>query len=325
MNDTGRASVIGSRIGRLLAVAIVGLSFSLFAAANSQPITVPGGTLSLALDPALSPSQQEKVRRWLQETALVVSKISGQFPIPIAHIEVKVASYGQGPVPWGQITRGTPNGITFYVNPEQSLRQFQQDWTGVHEFSHLLIPFPGSADIWLSEGLASYYQNILRGTQGILTEEQVWQEMHAGFLRGQKDAIQKDRPLRELSGSMWSTGSYKRVYWSGAAYFLLADVRLQKLGSPHSMASVMAGFQACCRMLPQEWNGPEMILRFDQLSESDVFSTLYGEIIDQAVFPDLTEAYTWLGLDLMGGRLEPDSATKFKQRRLKLIYPHRNQ
>ena len=37
---------------------------------------------------------------------------------------------------------------------------------------------------WLSEGTASYYQNVLRARAGILPAEDAWQRMHSGFRRG---------------------------------------------------------------------------------------------------------------------------------------------
>ncbi|GAA5215814.1 hypothetical protein ACFSJ3_10620 [Corallincola platygyrae] len=310
---------------RNVAIALVLFGSSLFTATKAaehreQTYPLAGTTFTLALDTRFTPSQKEKLTQWINQTAHGVSLISGTFPIPQTRIEVSKASYGQGPVPWGQINRDGIEGITFYVNANYPLDAFQRDWTGMHEFSHLLIPFPGHDDIWLSEGLASYFQNMLRGRQKILTESQVWQEMHAGFQRGLQDALRQQRPLRELSESMWSTGSYKRVYWSGAAYFLMVDVALQKANSRHSVSNVLATFQLCCRMQDRRWTGPKMITEFDRLSQSTIFSDTYKKIIDQDTFPDLTSEYQWLGLDLYGGKLVLNDSEELRQRRHKLLF-----
>ena len=56
------------------------------------------------------------------------------------------------------------------VNPESSMQEITNDWTAFHELSHLLIPYRGHGDLWFSEGLATYYQNIIQARAGVLSE-----------------------------------------------------------------------------------------------------------------------------------------------------------
>ena len=51
----------------------------------------------------------------------------------------------------------------------------------------MLMPYISSRDRWLSEGLASYYQNVLRARDGRLTDTQAWQLLYEGFQRGKKN------------------------------------------------------------------------------------------------------------------------------------------
>ena len=55
--------------------------------------------------------------------------------------------------------------------------------------------------IWLAEGLASYWQNLLRARTGLLTPQQAWQQLDAGFGRGRSVAGDQ-LSLAELSGVM---------------------------------------------------------------------------------------------------------------------------
>ena len=46
------------------------------------------------------------------------------------------------------------------VDASASSRDLRTDWTASHEFAHLLLPYV--SDKWVSEGVASYYQNVLQ-------------------------------------------------------------------------------------------------------------------------------------------------------------------
>ncbi len=253
----------------------------------------------------LSDAQQAKLQHWLEESADILSRAVGQFPIEQAHITVSPTWSGSGPVPWARVVRHRPEGIHFYVNPNYPAETYRQDWTALHEFSHLLIPYPGDRDIWFSEGLASYYQNLLRGRAGIVSTEQALRELDAGFRRGERDATRQWRTLRELSPQMWRTGSYMRVYWSGAAYFFTVDLALRtELGI--SLDTVLARFIACCRQSRQRWDAERLIRTFDQLAGGEQFAYHYRQVIDSRSFPDLTLPYEQLGLSRDGRRLRLD-------------------
>ena len=82
-------------------------------------------------------------------------------------VVIQRADDAREPVPWAHVIRSHPQGVKFYVNPDFSLGRFMRDWTAAHELSHLYLPYPGQPDIWLSEGLATYYQNIIQARSGL--------------------------------------------------------------------------------------------------------------------------------------------------------------
>ena len=126
--------------------------------------------------------------------------------------------------------RGGGVAAEFFVDETRSLDSFREDWTAAHELSHMLLPFVTRNDRWLSEGLASYYQNVLRARDGRLSEEQAWQKLHSGFERGRAGSGSSSEAKASSSG--W--GSIMHIYWSGAAIMLMADSELRMLSdSPY--------------------------------------------------------------------------------------------
>ncbi|WP_084144386.1 hypothetical protein [Ferrimonas kyonanensis] len=275
--------------------------------------------MRIQMHPSMDQRQQSMLRQWLVEAARTVSDYGGAVPVPCASIEVMTANRGQGPVPWAQVIRSGQEGIRFYVNLDYSAEAFRQDWTAMHEFSHLLLPFPGNDAPWFSEGLASYLQYLLLGRAGILTQEQALSSLDGGFRRGRAAASKHNKSLRNLSGAMWASRSYQRVYWSGAAYFFHIDVALRRLPAPSSLQQVVADFVACCRHSGRSWSVPQLIDQFDRLSGTSLFSHHYRQIIDDRGFPDVSDAYAWLGMVADGASLQLSPEPELRRRRTQLV------
>jgi len=203
--------------------------------------------------------------------------------------------------PWDRIDR-TQQRVTY------ALRGRMADWVLVHELSHLLHPSIVNRDRWLSEGLASYYQNVLRARAGLLSDQWAWTELHAGFERGVR-GTSPGRSLSEVSETMMRDHSFMRVYWSGAAIALLADVELRRRsGGSKSLDTALAAFRDCCPPSDGRWSARELMRRLDQLTGETVFMDLYRENIDSDDFPDLQAVYRELGLHPMGAtdlRVDP--------------------
>ncbi|MBY6108545.1 hypothetical protein KUW19_18950 [Ferrimonas balearica] len=282
------------------------------------PLGLNASPLAIEFRGDLSASEQDKLRHWLEQSADTLSLVSGRFPLEQARITVTPTQRGYGPVPWARVIRSQPEGIHFYVDPSYPADAYHDDWTALHEFSHLLIPYPGDDDIWFSEGLASYYQNLLRGRAGVVSVEQALRDLDAGFQRGERDANRKGRSLRQLSPAMWRTGSYMRVYWSGAAYFMRVDMALREQHNV-SLDTVLARFIECCRQQRRSWTAQSLIATFDQLADTTLFADHYRQVIDDTAFPELASVYQNLGLERHNGRLKFNPAEEFDQRRQSLF------
>ena len=61
--------------------------------------------------------------------------------------------------------------------------------------------------------------------------------------------------------------SRMKVYWSGAALALMADVTLrERSGGEESLDTVLKRFQECCLPSKDVWTGPEFFARLDTLT-----------------------------------------------------------
>jgi len=93
-----------------------------------------------------------------------------------------------------------------------------------------------------------------------------------------------------------------KIYWSGAAIALLADVRLRdRSGGAKSLDQVLGEFQACCLPAARMWSGEELFRKLDSLLGDAVFMPLYNRYADAPGFPDTSEVFGQLGIEVENG------------------------
>jgi predicted metalloprotease with PDZ domain len=110
--------------------------------------------------------------------------------------------------------------------------QLEADWVAIHELSHLWLPRLHAEDRWLSEGIATYLQEVLRARCGLQSSDRAWTRIREGFERGRRSG--SGRTLADESRSMNRTGAYQRVYWAGTAFALETDLRLRRRSNGES-------------------------------------------------------------------------------------------
>ena len=70
--------------------------------------------------------------------------------------------------------------------------------------------------------------------------------------------------------------SFMRVYWSGAAIALLADVELRRRsGGVQSLDTALEAFAACCLPGNRSWRARELLQQLDRLTDTTVFTAHY--------------------------------------------------
>lgn len=254
---------------------------------------------------------------WLANTLQATSTVTGAFPRDGVRIKLRTTSRSSDAIAFGQVRRSHPPQLRFYVSPDASLDRLNGDWRGYHEFAHLLIPFPGNDDIWFTEGFASYYQYLLQSRAGVISERQAWEELLDGFRRGESDRSGRGRTLRSLSPNMWNERAQKRVYWTGAAFFLRVDVRLRtESGGRHSLDSALAAFHDCCMSDRRRWNARQLIEALGEASIPEIWRQEYLRTISTIAEPRYDEALEALGIRRDRSRLLFDDRESPKALRL---------
>jgi hypothetical protein len=276
-------------------------------------IEVPGSSLRLAILNGSPPVDSDGIQTWIRHGARAVAGLYGRFPLPSPQILVVPIGPWSEPVPWGQVLRGGSPAAHLFIDQTRPLEAFIDDWTLVHELSHMVLPAIRHSDPWLYEGIATYYQNVLQARSAVLSEQEAWQKLHEGFQRGIRQT-RSGISLEEASRSMMRERAFMRVYWSGAAIALLADLELRQ--ENQSLDQALSALHQCCLSSNRKWTGAEIMQKLDELTHTEVFSRLYDAYFHSDEFPDLDSAYRQLGLVVDKGSIRfADSAPLAQIRR----------
>jgi len=281
------------------------LTTQVVAASRSALFTeaeIPGATLRIEVLPPVDDKKAAEIVEWLKSVGGNVSLVYGRFPNPSTRVVVIPTGSrtwgGDRPVPFGRVTRDGDETVELYVNAERPIEEFYSDWTATHEFSHLMLPYVRSRHKWISEGFASYYQNVLMSRAGQYSARQAWTKLYEGFARGRAS-----RP--KLSPNDAAASGVRRarmkIYWSGAAIALLADVELrERSAGRESLDVVLDRLQQCCLPSERRWSGPELFAKLDSLVDEAVFMPLYRRHADKAGFPEVRPLLQRLGVEIAG-------------------------
>ena len=90
-----------------------------------------------------------------------------------------------------------------------------------------------------------------------------------------------------------------KVYWSGAALALMADIKLrQRSDGEESIDTVLSQLQVCCLPSKRQWSGSGLFKKLDSFLESPVFMPLYRRYANEDGFPDTAPILNDLGIEI---------------------------
>lgn len=194
---------------------------------------------------------------WLRAASDAVWPLAGE--LPLGRVQVILdgrAVPADAPPGFGLSSRGGGRSLLFVVGRDADADALVGEWIAVHEMVHLVLPVTRDEDAWLGEGIATYYQEVLRARAGMISAEQAWENLGRGFTAGARAA--GGRTLEEVARGR---GDYTRLYWSGAALALRMDVALRRRGS--SLDAVVQGWRRCCADDAQTWSALDLLARAD--------------------------------------------------------------
>lgn len=263
-----------------------------------------GRKLEVQISTEYDPAMQQDLRQWIEFISDALLQVYGYWPRENWLITVApVSGASDDPIPWAQVHRDDVDSVEFFTNGKATSDELKQAWTGYHELAHLLIPYRGWGDAWFSEGLASYYQNILQARVGILTEQEMWQKLYEGYQRGLADTKFEGRELRVVSDKLRQDGGFMRVYWSGAWYFMVADARLrQQSRGRHNLDEALKKLNQCCA--DSAMSVQDMVSKLDQLNRVLLFQPLYEQVIVSTEIPPFEPIFASMGISIANDKVQ---------------------
>jgi hypothetical protein len=280
-----------------------------FAAADSAAIVrrdLAAGTLEIVAGPPEALPALPVLVAWVETAAQDMTSLFGRFRDGRLQVIVRGVPALEA-VPFGQTFRGGGASVALLVSRALDAETARADWVAVHEMFHTGLPAMRPEDAWLYEGLASYYQNVLRVRGGRATPDEAWRALADGFRRGR--GAQTGRTLAEEARDMRRTHAYWSVYWGGALWALRMDrvlsARRPGRGGLDEVMRLWATFEE--RVEP--WDAPALLaaadaaLGLDGLLSADAAATLgSARFFD---FPEV-EAPKWPGGGPGGGPVTTD-------------------
>ena len=155
--------------------------------------------------------------KWIDRRARVVSSFYGRLPAERVVVFLLPIPDRRGVV-FGKLLPESAPGIVLLLGEQSDEEDLERDWILIHELFHVGVPSFYKEGKWFDEGLATYFEPILRVRAGISTEVELWTD----FAR----QMPKGVPALTHHG-LERSADYAGVYWGGAVFCLTADIELR--------------------------------------------------------------------------------------------------
>jgi hypothetical protein len=239
---------------RIMAHEIPVATYVAFGKLEQRRLDVAGRELELTkLDGELERSFDE-LGEWVGKSARAVSTFYGAFPVPRASVMVIPAAGREGVV-FGKVLPESEPAIALVVGQHATRDALYGDWILVHELFHLGFPSFFEEGKWLDEGLATYYEPIIRVRAGLYTEQAMWSELAKSLPQG--------LPAYTEHG-LESARDFRGIYWGGALACLEADVAARKRKLDRGLEVGLRALREAGGIASEVWSMKDAISTIDQ-------------------------------------------------------------
>lgn len=251
-----------------------------------QVLPVSGGTIELQFTPGFDAAQRERATRWVRAAAAAAAHFFGRFPVPQLEL-LLVGGDGAGVRSGVSFGESTPL-VRVRLGHATTVEQYRHDRVLVHEMAHLAVPRVPRPQAWLHEGIATYVETLVRAHAGLLDARTVWHSWARRMPTGQPAA--GDRGLDH-------TATWARVYWGGALFCLLADVRWRQQGATaRGLQQALQGVLAAGGDYRVAWPAARILATADAALGLHTASELYARWKDRPERVDLPALWRELGV-----------------------------
>jgi hypothetical protein len=262
-------------------------AFGAFGEFDRQEFSVAGTSVYITRLGSRPPD--EDVRRWIGRAMQVTASVGAGFPRDRVHFIIVPVHDRSKEVVFGMVRRGGGSSVLLVPSLDADVAELETDWVAVHELSHFWLPPLHSEDRWISEGIATYLQEVLRARCGLQSSERAWTRLQEGFERGRKSGT--GRKLASETRNMNRTGAYHRIYWAGAAFALEVDVRLRKDSDGEmTLLRAISDAQPTWGNQARPVAASVFLNALQEASGADFIEALAETYAAQSEFPDITYA-----------------------------------
>lgn len=262
---------------------------ALYAALRGQPgqqLTIGGGTINVVFADGAPGLARGPVLAWVRSAAMALTAYFGRYP---------VSGYGLLIIaePGDRVGHATTFGYAgsatrIHVGVDAGRAAFDRDWVLVHEMVHTALPDLPRRALWLQEGNATYVEPVARALIGQLPPEQVWKESVAGMAKGNPQAG---------DGGMDGTRAWGRLYWGGALFWLLAEIRIYRdTNGRHTLRDALRHINHRSGGNTAVWSPEQLMMAGDEAIGATSLVQLYTRFATTAVTTDLAEMFQELGV-----------------------------
>ena len=193
-------------------------SYGAFGTLRRRSLQVAGAALDVAFLGSPLGMGDEATLRWISDAAGCVAHLLGRFPVDATIFVVPIP--GAAEVVFGRVMSLSGASVVLLFGTETPAASAHDDWVVVHELFHLGMPSFVAEGHWLEEGLATYYEPVLRARAGWMREVDLWRHFATEMRRG--------LPRPGEATNLEERDDIDSTYWGGALFALLADVRIRE-------------------------------------------------------------------------------------------------
>ncbi len=206
-----------------------------FAPREVHAVKVKGSIVRVALLDGPLDLPVSTLVAWVERAATGVADFYGRAPDDDTLVVVAPIP-GRAGVPFGKLLPESGPGIVLLLGEHTTEAELPHDWVLVHELFHVGTPSYLGEGKWFDEGLATYFEPLIRARMGWLDEGELWSDFLGDMPRG--------LPAMTEHGLEHARG-YGELYWGGALFCLSADVAVRarskgSLGLEDGLRAVLA-------------------------------------------------------------------------------------
>jgi len=268
------------------------LGFTAFGAFTPLRVEATAGTVEVAILRGPRAASDAQIERWIGATARALDHVFGRFPVRRAALVV-VPTRDEDPYFGRTLPSGGPS-IAIALAENATASDLSRDWVLAHELFHLGVPSFWNEGVWLDEGLATYYEPILRARANMMDTRAVW------------DAFARERPrgLAHDGSSLADTHDHDRIYWGGAIFALRADIEIRKrTGGARSLDDGLRRALDLGGDATHVWSLSRYLRVIDEATGVPVLRTLYAEARGERPRSNCSpegRAWAWAGILVRG-------------------------